>query len=402
MIIRSLDGLDTFLRAPDGVDSGVPTTGGELSLDQGLALFGAIGDDADTETADADPPGRDPSGRFTKQEDATADDGDGAEIESEPDEGEDVGSQDETPDETEEQDDPADDTPPIDPPRSWTKEERDVWAQLPRATQERLAERERGREADFLRRQQAVDKEAKEYTSRTQAAEQARQQYEETIQRYAEVVTKDAQAGTAKIQEAFPEIKSWDDVKKLAATDPIRYSEWDAASKEVQASINAANAAQAEQLRLSTQRQQESLDAFKSYVSEEQKKFLEVAPEFADPKQAPRLQAEVRQMLVEDYRLSPDELKALWADGQPLSVHDHRFQMLIRDAHKFRAAKAAASKKSASLKKPSTPVQQPGNASTKREAVGGRTKQLNDNLTRTGSRDAGLALITQILGAKKK
>jgi hypothetical protein len=42
MIIRSLDGLSTLLRAPDGVDSGVPTVGGEISLDQGFALFGNL------------------------------------------------------------------------------------------------------------------------------------------------------------------------------------------------------------------------------------------------------------------------------------------------------------------------------------------------------------------------
>jgi hypothetical protein len=41
----------------------------------------------------------------------------------------------------------------IEPPRSWTKEDKDLFASLPRATQERLAEREWLRESDFLRRQ---------------------------------------------------------------------------------------------------------------------------------------------------------------------------------------------------------------------------------------------------------
>ncbi|RPH48961.1 MAG: hypothetical protein EHM84_06765, partial [Lysobacterales bacterium] len=37
--------------------------------------------------------------------------------------------------------------PPIEPPRSWTKEDKELFTSLPRATQERIAERERSRES---------------------------------------------------------------------------------------------------------------------------------------------------------------------------------------------------------------------------------------------------------------
>src|SRR5262249_29178395 len=37
---------------------------------------------------------------------------------------------------------------PIEPPRSWTKEDKELFTSLPRATQERIAERERSRESD--------------------------------------------------------------------------------------------------------------------------------------------------------------------------------------------------------------------------------------------------------------
>src|SRR5205807_8024258 len=47
---------------------------------------------------------------------------------------------------------------PIEPPRSWTKEDKELFTGLPRATQERLAERERSREGDFLRRQNEADR----------------------------------------------------------------------------------------------------------------------------------------------------------------------------------------------------------------------------------------------------
>ena len=38
---------------------------------------------------------------------------------------------------------------PIEPPRSWTKEDKELFTSLPRETQERIAERERSRETDF-------------------------------------------------------------------------------------------------------------------------------------------------------------------------------------------------------------------------------------------------------------
>src|SRR5262249_2519426 len=44
------------------------------------------------------------------------------------------------------------DAPPIEPPRSWTKDDKELFKDLPRETQERLVERERLREGDFLRR----------------------------------------------------------------------------------------------------------------------------------------------------------------------------------------------------------------------------------------------------------
>jgi hypothetical protein len=104
-------------------------------------------------------------------------------------------------------------------------------------------------------------------------------------------------------------------------------------------------------------------------------------------------------MLVNDYKLTQEELKALWVDGAPMSVHDHRFQMLIRDANRFRKAQAAAAKKPA-LNKPVTKVLKPGPATSRREVQGTRTQKIDQHLTRTGSRDAGLALIAERLSRK--
>jgi hypothetical protein len=48
--------------------------------------------------------------------------------------------------------DPAE-TPSIEPPRSWSKEDKELFNTLPPETQQRVAERERARESDFLKRQ---------------------------------------------------------------------------------------------------------------------------------------------------------------------------------------------------------------------------------------------------------
>jgi hypothetical protein len=64
---------------------------------------------------------------------------------------------------------------PIEPPRSWTKEDKELFTGLPRAIQERLAERERSREGDFLRRQNEAAEKLKGLTAKEQAVEQARQ-----------------------------------------------------------------------------------------------------------------------------------------------------------------------------------------------------------------------------------
>src|SRR5215472_13490318 len=55
---------------------------------------------------------------------------------------------------------------PIEPPRSWTKEDKELFTSLPRATQERIAERERSRESDFLRRQNEAAEKLKGLTAK--------------------------------------------------------------------------------------------------------------------------------------------------------------------------------------------------------------------------------------------
>src|SRR5262245_30730075 len=70
--------------------------------------------------------------------------------------------------------------PPIEPPRSWTKEDKELFTSLPRETQERIAERERSRESDFLRRQNEAADKLKGLTAKEQAVDEARRSEEHT------------------------------------------------------------------------------------------------------------------------------------------------------------------------------------------------------------------------------
>src|SRR5262245_42156413 len=110
--------------------------------------------------------------------------------------------------------------PPIEPPRSWTKEDKELFTGLPRATQERLAERERSREGDFLRRQNEAAEKLKGLAAKEQAVEQARQTYEAALPQLLQTLQQQ-QAGE------FADIKSMADVERLAREDWPRYLLWD-------------------------------------------------------------------------------------------------------------------------------------------------------------------------------
>ena len=97
---------------------------------------------------------------------------------------------------------------PIEPPRSWTKEDKELFTSLPRATQERIAERERSRESDFLRRQNEAAEKLKGLTAKEQAVEQARQTYETALPQLLQTLQQQ-QAGE------FADIKSMADVERL-------------------------------------------------------------------------------------------------------------------------------------------------------------------------------------------
>jgi hypothetical protein len=273
--------------------------------------------------------------------------------------------------------------PPIEPPRSWTREDKELFASLPRATQERLAERERSRESDFLRRQNEAAEKLKGLGAKEQAAELARQHYETALPQLLATL-QSQQAGE------FADIKSMADVERLAREDWPRYLLWDLQQKKI-ADVGA-------QLIAAQHRQaQETLAQFADFATREDDLFKEKAPDMADAAKAAELQSKALKVL---HELGFDEEKELvpkWNGQKELSLRDHRLQLLIRDATLWREAQAKAK---AAATKPVPPVQRPGAASARQGTDEARVQHLTQRLEQTGSLRDAAALVRARRAAK--
>jgi hypothetical protein len=250
--------------------------------------------------------------------------------------------------------------PPIEPPRSWTKDDKELFAGLPRATQERIAERERLRESDFLRRQNESAEKLKGLSTKEQAVEQAKAQYEAALPQLL-VMLQQQQAGE------FADIKTLADVERMAREDWPRYALWDVQQKKI--------ADVARQLAMAQQRQtQERHDKFTEFARSEDEAFKAKVPDMADGAKADSLQKACLATLT-GLGFAETELAQAWQGLKDLSLRDHRVQLLIRDATLWREAQVKAK---AAATKSVPPVQRPGAARPAGEA---QTVQI-ENLTK--------------------
>jgi hypothetical protein len=255
--------------------------------------------------------------------------------------------------------------PPIEPPRSWTKEDKELFTSLPRETQERLAERERSRESDFLRRQNEAADKLKGLTAKEQAVDQARQQYEAALPQLL-VVLQQQQAGE------FADIRTLADVERMAREDWPRYALWDVQQKKI--------ADVARQLTEVQQRQaHERLQQFSEFATREDDLFKERVPDMADDKKAAELQTRCLATLT-GLGFAEAELAQSWNGQRDLSLRDHRVQLLIRDATLWREAQAKAK---AAQAKPVPPVQRPGVAQPKGAAQHAQIENLAQQLDKS-------------------
>lgn len=279
----------------------------------------------------------------------------------------DAGPEDPVPGDTEDDSDPAEE-PSIERPRSWAKEHDEVFKALPRHIQQVVADSERAREADFLRRQNEAAEQSKAAEAKGQAAEQARLQYERALPDL--LVT-----FIGHLQTKFQDIKTWEDVGKMAREDPIRKMEWDVDREKLQ-HLTAQN--QAAQVRRTQQQQQQ----FNAFCEAQNKLAQEKIPELRDPQKAAALRDKARSYLSKELGFSDGELQGLSAGSWQLSALDHRVQIMLRKAMAYDEAKAAVSKPTP---RPVPPVQRPNAGPDKGAQKQAVLKDLDKTLDRTGS-----------------
>ena len=269
------------------------------------------------------------------------------------------------------------DAPPIAPPRSWTKEDKELFKGLPRETQERLVERERSREGDFLRRQNEAAEKLKGLSAREQAMEQAKRQYESALPALLQSLQE--QAGE------FADIQSLADIERVAREDWPRYVRWDAQQKKIAAVQSQVNAAVARQA-------QAAQHNWSSFAQQQDALLLEKAPELADKAQLAKV-ADGAMGVLKDLGFNDQELSDLWNGRGAMSLRDHRVQLLIRDGVRYRDAQAAT--RSAAVR-PVPSVQRPGAAAPRGAEADARLSALNTKLEQSGSlKDAAALLAAQ-------
>jgi hypothetical protein len=263
---------------------------------------------------------------------------------------------------------PADTLPPIEPPRSWTTEEKDRFRSLPRETQEYLAQREQDRDRSVRQSQNEAAELKKAIAAEKQAVEQARQQYEQALPALLQSV-QEAMAGE------FADIITTADVINLSKEDPFRFNQWQAHQMKVAAVAQEVEAAKHRQVT-------EFQSKWAEFAQREDSKVMEAIPELADPTQRETIQKSAVNYLRE-LGFTDQELGQAWNGQASISPRDHRFQILVRDAAKYREAQATA-KKTLTTAKPLPPVQKPGVAPPKGASNAALIDSLSKKLSQTG------------------
>jgi len=365
--------------APAGggiVPANVQTDTGPISLRQAAASFAARREKgeaaAEPEAKPGDKPTEQPrvNGRFASA---------AAPQESTPDTGSDAGP-DEVPGETV-GDDPAGELPPIDPPRSWSKEDKELFNTLPRETQERVYERERARESDFLQRQNKATEQTKALEAKEQAAEQARQQFEAAAPNVMQFLQE-------QLLSSFPELASQEAMNKLANDDPFRAI----AAREAEREF--VQKAQDIESKI-RQAQQEKVRTFEAWSKEQDDKFSGQFKEFNDPEAGPKARQAVQSYLTKEVGVPEDTLPKLW--NNPL-FRDAMFQRVIYDASRFHAAQQKA-KAAVPVKVP--PVQRPGSPPAKGEQGQADIKALETKLSKATTTRDQIAAAAALRAAKR-
>src|SRR5262249_27671292 len=181
--------------------------------------------------------------------------------------------------------------------------------------------------------------------------------------------------------------------QRLATEDPLRYSRWDAHQKQIAGvaqEIQAAQGRAAEEYR----------GRFEQFKQHEAAKFAERVPEIKDKTTRDKLMSSAVEVL-RDLGFSDQELGQLHRGEVNLSLHDHRFQLLLMDGLRYRDAKSAAAK-TVSQKKPVPPVQRPGVAPVKGAAQEATIKNLETKLDNARGTRNMLQAAAQLVAERRR
>ncbi len=258
---------------------------------------------------------------------------------------------------------------PIEPPRSWSKDEKERFNELPRETQEYLAERESQRDRAVNQAQKEAAETRKSIETQRAEMEQARAKYEGFLPQVQQLLQESL------MSDQFSDIKTIQDLERLARDDWSRYLQWDVAQKKVAAIQQQMHEAQQRQL---TERQTK----FQDFAKKEDEAFTQLAPETKDAKTFEKVQKGAVDLL-KDVGFTDSELGEGWHGMRDFSLRDHRVQLLIRDAYLYREAQADAKKarqNMAAQKKQPSPVQRPGTAQGQNNALNSEMQALAEKL----------------------
>ncbi len=316
--------------------------------------------DATEEKAEAPQPAAEPPPEIPQEEETAAP----------PDE--DTGEQ--QPEAVEQREAPA----PLELPRSWSKEQADAWAKLPPDTQQYLLDQDSKATRAVRQAQNEAAESRKGIEAERTALEQARQQTEQLNQQLLERTNQS-------IMGEFSDIRSQADVEKMAREDWPRFSLYQAKIMELQSYQRAQQEHQA-------RAQQEFRGKWDKFAKDEDSRFLEAAPEMQDEVRASAVRNRSVSLL-RDIGFSEEDLSKLWNGEVSLSLRDHRAQLLIRDAVRYREAQSAARSKTV---KPVPTVQRPGSPAARVPETTIQDRRLNARLDQTGSwKDAAELLVAR-------
>jgi hypothetical protein len=179
------------------------------------------------------------------------------------------------------------------------------------------------------------------------------------------------------------------DVERLAREDQARYLQWDLHVKRLGAMVNELGQAQARQ-------EMERVQQFETFAKREDELFKEKVPEMADAAEWSKLQTGAVALLHE-HGFDDGELAASWQGRRDFSLRDHRVQLIIRDAIRWRDAQAKAK---AAATKPLPPVQRPGASQPKGAAQEAELQSLDRQLDKSSGVNA-LRAAAKLVAAKR-